>query len=151
MNWKLVIVGGLVFYIGTFIVSFATGPLIHEGVLKADYQATEDFWRPELRSDPPDMAALMPMWIASGLFSAFIFAMIYGCVRPALKGAGWKKGVQFGLIGATFAAMFCLGWSGIFDLPGKIWLWWAFEGYFYWLVGGAALGWVGQKVAPEPT
>jgi hypothetical protein len=32
------IVGGLVYYIVQFIVSFATGPLIHEGVLHAAYR-----------------------------------------------------------------------------------------------------------------
>jgi len=148
MNAKLIVIGGLVFYVVTFMVSFATGPLIHQGVLEADYKATEQFWRPELRQDPPDMAALMPRWITAGLISALVLAAIYGVVRGALGGAPWMQGLKFGLITAVFMAMFCLGWSGVFDLPDKIWTWWAVESFLYYLPGGAALGWVGGKVAP---
>ncbi len=54
MNWKLIIVGGLAYYIAAFIVSFASGALIHEGVLDAAYTATSNFWRPELRQDRGD-------------------------------------------------------------------------------------------------
>ena len=60
MNWKLIIVGGLVFYVVMFVVSMVTGPVVHQGILLESYQATEQFWRPELRQVPPDMAALMP-------------------------------------------------------------------------------------------
>jgi hypothetical protein len=149
MNWKLIVVGGLVYYIVTFIVSMATGPLIHEGVLDPVYRANEAFWRPELNQDPPDMAALMPRWIVSGLVSAFFIAGIYGAVRPAFSGPGWRKGLVYGFIVGLLMAMFCLGWSGVFGLPDKIWIWWALEGFLYMLPGGAALGWIGQKLAPE--
>ncbi len=152
MNRKLIlliVVGGLAYYLATFVVSMATGPLIHTGVLDPSYEATLEFWRPELREDPPDMAALMPMWIRNGLISAFVFAWLFSMMRPAFSGPGWKKGLKFGFIGATFGAMWCLGFYGVFDLPAKIWAWWALEGYAYWLVGGAALGWVGGKWAPE--
>ena len=57
MNWKLIIGGGLAYYIAAFIVSFVGATLIHEGVLDATYTATSSFWRPELIQDPPDMAA----------------------------------------------------------------------------------------------
>ena len=74
MNWKLIIIGGIAFYVAAFIVSMAGGTFIHEGVLDETYRATESFWRPELRQDPPDMASLMPMWIATGLVTSFVFA-----------------------------------------------------------------------------
>lgn len=149
MSTKLVIVGALVFYVVTFLVALATGPIIHEGILDADYAAHEEFWRPPLREDPPDMAALMPRWIASGLITSLILATIYGCVRKAFDGPGWKKGLWYGLILSGFGACWALGYSGLFNLPDKIWLWWAFEGFLYYLPGGAALGWVAQKVDPE--
>jgi hypothetical protein len=41
LNPKLIIVGDLVYYVVQFIVSFATGPLIHEGVLDAAYRAID--------------------------------------------------------------------------------------------------------------
>ncbi len=43
MNWKLVIIGGIVFYAATFVISLITGPLIHEGVLESTYQQYEMF------------------------------------------------------------------------------------------------------------
>ena len=38
MRWKLIILGGLAFYVAMWLISMATGPLIHEGILKATYQ-----------------------------------------------------------------------------------------------------------------
>ena len=149
MNWKLIILGGLAFYVVMFIVSIPSGMLIHNGVLDAPYRATSEFWRPELNQDPPDMAALMPGWIATGLLTTFIFTAIYGWLRPALSGAPWQKGMKFGLLLAIIGCCFMAGWSGVFNLPGKIWMWWGFEQFLYYLPGGAVLGWLGQKLAPE--
>jgi hypothetical protein len=148
VNWKLIVVGGLVFYITMFVVSFATAPIIHEGILESAYMAHDDFWRPELRSDTPDMAALMPMWITNGLISAFVMAAIFGFLRSSFSGAGWLKGVKFGIVVAIFSSLFYLGLYGVFALPATIWAWWAVDGFFYYLIGGAALGFVAEKVAP---
>jgi len=38
-----------------------------------------------------------------------------------------------------------LGWSGIFNLPGNLWMWWGVDSLLGNIPGGAALGWVGQK------
>jgi hypothetical protein len=148
MNWKLVLVGGLVFWIVTFIVGFATGPIIHQGILDAPYKANAQFWQPALAQDPPDMAALMPRWIATGILTGWIIAWLYGCVRSALGGPAWKRGLLFGLGLAILNCAFILGYSGVFNLPSVIWTWWAIEGFFYYLIGGAVLGWIGQKLAP---
>ena len=48
MNWKVIILGGLAYFIATFVIGMATGPIIHEGVLEELYNATAVFWRPEL-------------------------------------------------------------------------------------------------------
>jgi len=143
------IVGALVFYAVQFLVSFATGPLIHDGVLADDYQANSEYWRPELNQDPPDMAALMPTWILNGLISSLVLTGVFLWIRGGFKGPSWLKGVKFGVVLSLIAAMYCLGWSGIFNLPGTIWTWWAIEGPFYYLPAGAALGWVTGKLAPE--
>ena len=76
MNWKLVVVGGIVMYVVMFIVSFPSGMIVHEKILDSAYRANEEFWRPELNQDPPDMATLMPRWIALGLITSFIMAAI---------------------------------------------------------------------------
>ncbi len=150
MNLKIVVIGGLAYYVTMFLVSFGTGYFIHspEGVLFETYQATASFWRPELNADPPDMGALMPMWIATGLIGAFIAAGIYSVVRPALAGAAWQRGLKFGVIAALFAIISALGYWGVFNLPGNIWRWWLTDATILHLAGGTVLGIVAQKVAP---
>ena len=148
MNWKLIVVGGIVLYIVMLAVSMITGPLIHNGVLVDDYRANESFWRPELNEDPPDMAALMPRWITTGVLTSLILAAIYGWIRPAL-GKGWIAGLKFGVVVSLFGAASIAGFSGVFNLPDSIWIWWAVEQPMYYLPGGAVLGWLGEKLAPQ--
>ena len=148
MNWKLVFGGGLVYYVVQFAVSMATGPIVHNGILMDAYRATAAFWRPELNQDPPDMAALMPRWILTGLVAALLSAAVYGWVRAALTGPGWLKGAKFGLIVFIFSTCAILAWSGVFNLPERIWFWWWVESVVYFVIGGAALGWFAERFAP---
>jgi hypothetical protein len=150
VNWKIVFVGGVAYYATMFAVSFVTGYFIHspEGVLFETYQATASFWRPELNADPPDMAALMPMWVATGLVSALIAAGIYSVVRSSLAGAPWQRGLKFGVIAALFAVINAIGYRGVFNLPDHVWTWWMADATLLHLAGGAVLGIVAHKVAP---
>jgi hypothetical protein len=151
MNWKIAIIGGIVAYVAMFVVGFGTGYFIHSpeaGVLAEAYKATASFWRPELNAVPPDMAALLPMWITNGLIGAVIVGGIYSVVRSSLTGAAWQRGLKFGVIVALFALVNLLGYWGVFNLPGKIWQWWFIEGTILNLVGGVVLGIVAQKLAP---
>ena len=148
MNWKLVFIGGAAYYVAAFIVSMASGTLIHEVILNDAYNATLDFWRPELRQDPPDMAALMPMWITVGLITSFVLAGIYGVFRNALEGPAWKRGLKFGVAAWLFSVILMAGWSGVFNLPYIIWGWWAVDALIYTLVGAIVLGLVAEKLAP---
>ena len=145
MNLKTVVLGGIAMYMVMFVVSFPMGIIVHDGLLKATYEETESFWRPELRSDPPDMAALMPRWITTGVLTSMVFAAIYVCVHSALSGPGWKKGLVYGAILGGFTCCFNAGWSGVFDLPGKLWIIWSLESFVYYLPGGAVLGWMHGK------
>lgn len=151
MNWKIAIVGGIVAYVATMILGFGTGYFIHSpdaGVLAETYRATTAFWRPELNADPPDMMALMPMWIANGLIAAVIMAGIYSIVRSSLSGAAWQRGLKFGVIVTLFWLINALGYWGVFNLPGQVWQWWGVEGAVLNLIGGVVLGIVAQKLAP---
>jgi hypothetical protein len=144
-NFKTIIIGGLVFYVAQFAVSMITGILIHEGVLDALYNEHNAFWRPELRSDPPDMAALMPRWITVGLVMAFIYTTIYDNIREALTGPGPIQGLKYGLLLAIITGAMAVGYSGLFDLPDTIWVWWIVDGFIMLGIGGLALGWYVAK------
>lgn len=151
MNWKIAIIGGIVMYVAMFILSFGTGYFVHSpdaGVLAETYRATAGFWRPELNAVPPDMMALMPMWVANGLISAIVMAGVYSVVRPSLAGAAWQRGLKFGVIVALFALVNMLAYWGVFNLPSNVWQWWFVEGTILNLAGGAVLGVVAQKLAP---
>jgi len=148
-NLKVILLGGLAFYIAQFIVSMLTGGVIHEGVLTELYIANASFWRPELNQDPPDMAALMPRWLATGLIAAFILTAIYDNIRAGLNGPGAIRGIKYGFILFLFSACFSAGWSGVFNLPEMIWFWWNVEALVIYLVAGAALGVVVSKLSPD--
>jgi hypothetical protein len=149
-HWKLVVLGGLAFYIVTFALSFVTGPLIHNRVLMDSYRAHPQLWRPELNQDPPDMAALMPYWITTGIIGSWIIAAIYAAVRPAFSGPGWKRGLKWSLCLGLFAIAWALGYSGVFNVPDKIWVWWIVDTFILYLPAGAVLGWLGDKLDPLP-
>ena len=147
-NIKVIVVGGLAMYVAQFLLGMLTGPFIHEGVLAEAYQANASFWRPELTQNPPDMAALMPRWITTGLIGAFVLAGIFDNIRGGLEGSTVVRGLKYGVI--LFLINLCVsaGWSGVFNLPETIWVWWNVEALLYYLVGGAVLGWVTGKLAP---
>lgn len=148
MNWKAVIIGGLVFWIVTNIVGmFGTGLIIHEGILDPIYRANESFWLPELRQDPPDMAVLLPTWLLNSLINSLIVAGIYVCVHSSFSGSGWKKGLMWGLCVGILIGSTTWSWSGVFDLPTKMWVWWIIDGLILFSVGGAAMGWATARFA----
>ena len=145
LDWKVIIGGGVLMYVAQFLVSFGTGSFIHEGVLDPLYKATTEFWRPELNQDPPDMAALMPRWIATGLIIALLQAAFYDNIRSALDGSDLIRGLKYGLVLALLYAAFCASFSGVFNLPNAIWGWWSVEGFIIYPLGGLVLGWFAGK------
>ncbi len=146
MKWKIVLFGGLGHYFALFVLSMLTAMVTHEGMLKDLYQATAAFWRPELRSDPPDMAALMPLWIGVGLVGSLITAGIYDLFRSALRGPGWRRGLLFGIaLGVLYAALYA-GMYGVFALPAFLWLVWAVEGLVLAAAAGAVLGFIVDRL-----
>jgi len=95
------------------------------------------------------MAALLPVWITTGLISAFIMAAILDNIRSALDGSGLLKGVKFGVIAFLFSVCFSAGWSGVFNLPREIWIWWNVEAIVIFVVGGTVLGYTTEKLSPQ--
>ena len=148
MNWKLIIIGGLVFWLVTNILGLGvTGPIIHDAILDPMYRATEHLWIEPLRQDPPDMAAVMPRWIVMSLISSLVVAGLYSCLRKAFEGPGWRCGMTWGLYLAIFSFITLLGYSGVIALPMKIVVWWGVDGLVLFVLGGAAMGWAGERFA----
>lgn len=151
MNWKIVFIGGLVYYVALFAVSMVLASVIHNpqtGILAEAYGATLPFWRPELFQKEPDMDLLLRMWIPSGLISAFLAAGVYSVIRSSLVGAAWLRGLKFGVIASVFGIIGVLGYRGVFNLPDEIWAWWAIGATVMYLPCGVVLGWIAQKLTP---
>ncbi len=148
-NLKVIVLGGLAMYVSHWLVSMVSGPVIHEGILDEMYQANAPFWRPELNQHPPDMAALMPRWIATGLTASLIMAGIFDNIRAGLEGSSLMRGVKFGIIISLIYICMSAGWSGVFNLPEMVWVWWSVEALVAYVVGGAVLGLVVGKLSPE--
>ena len=148
MNWKLIVVCTVVFWLVSNIFGmFVTGYFIHEKILDPEYQATEEFWQPALRQDPPDVGAMMPRWLLNSFLSSLVIAGIYSCVRGSFNGPGWKKGATYGFCIALFTAATYNAWSGVFHLPGKIWIWWIIDTFIVFLIASTLMGWAGDKWA----
>ena len=83
------------------------------------------------------------------MIAALIQAAIYDNIRSAFDGPGLVKGLKFGLVVFLFHLCFSAGWSGVFNLPEMIWVWWNIEFLVMFLAGGTVLGLVAGKLAPE--
>ena len=148
MNWKLIIIGGLAFWLVTNILGFGvTGPIIHTSILDPIYRATESLWIEPLRQDPPDVAAVMPRWIVMSLISSLIVAGLYDRLGKAFEGPGWRRGMTWGIYLGIFSFITLLSYSGIIALPMTIVIWWGVDGLVLFLAGGAAMGWAGERFA----
>lgn len=151
MSWKIVFIGGVVYYVALFILSIAVGAIVHNpqtGILAEAYHATMSFWRPELFQEKPDPGLLLKMWIPSGLLGAFLAAGIYAVIRPSLIGPAWQRGLKFGVIAALFGIINVLGYRGVFNLPDQIWIWWTIGAIVMYLPAGVVLGLISQKLSP---
>ncbi|MGE0031460.1 MAG: hypothetical protein AB7T20_10115 [Steroidobacteraceae bacterium] len=151
MNWKVVVIGGVVYYVALFTLSMVLGIVVHDpqsGLLAEAYGATMSFWRPELFQEKPDPDLMLKMWIPSGLLCAFLAAGIYSVIRSSLAGPAWMRGLKFGIISSIFAIIGVLGYRGVFNLPDQIWTWWTVGAVVMYLPAGVVLGWIAQKLAP---
>ena len=148
MNIKAIVVGALVLWLVTNLIGmFGTGLVIHDTMLKPLYKANSSFWLPALNQDPPDMAALLPNWLLVSLINSFVVAGIYSCVRTSFKGPGWKRGLTWGFSLGIFVFIYTFGFSGVFNLPLSIFVWWGIDGLILFTIGGAAMGWATEKFA----
>ena len=63
-----------------------------------------------------------------------------------------RDGVDLGLLLSIFAAALMGTWTGIFNLPDRIWFWWIGETVVSFAICGGVLGWVADRwCAPAPS
>ena len=150
MNIKLIVLGTIAYFVTAQIIGAVTGMLIHGegGMLEATYRAYAAMWRPELNETPPNLGALMPLWLTSSLINSLLVTIAFCLVRPALQGGVAAQGIKFGVIAALFMAGLYGMYFGIFGLPGALWLIWGLEGLLIYSLGGIALAAIGNKLAP---
>lgn len=153
MRWIFVPAGGLAFFVVSFLVGGVTGAVLHGegGLLEPAYRAHAQLWRPELNATPPDLGALMPLWLATGVLHSMIVALVYLLFAPALRGGVLANGLRFGvamslLMAGTYAMLY-----GVFALDGMVWAWWAVEGLVTYLLGGITLAFVAARMLPPDT
>lgn len=146
MNTRRTLVGAVGFWLVTNLLGmFVTGFIIHQAILEPIYRANESFWRPELNQVPPDMTSLMPYWLLTSFLLSLVVAGIYSCVESSFSGPAWKKGLTWGLSLGIFMFFAGLGYSGVFNLPLTLWLWWGIDGIIVYTLGGAAMGWTAER------
>lgn len=149
MNIKLVLLGGIAYFFVAQIIGAISGPLVHGpgGALEATYKMYSAMWRPELNATPPDLMALMPLWLTTAAINSLIVAAVFGLIRPSLPGGVVAQGLRFGVtVGLIMIGLFGL-YFGIFALPAKVWIFWGIEGLITYSVGGIALAAISRKLA----
>lgn len=55
--------------------------------------------------------------------------------------------MKCGLCLGVFSAMSYFSMAGVFDLPLQMWIWWGIDALILFIVGGAAMGWAGERFA----
>jgi hypothetical protein len=151
MNWRVVFIGGGVYFVAGFVLSLIVAPFIHSpdtGILAETYRVTAAFWRPELNANPPDTELMFRVLIPSGILAALFGAGVYGLVRSSLTGAAWKRGLKFGVITTVFFVINALGFRRVLNLPDEFWIWSIVGSVIVNLGSGAVLGWISQKISP---
>jgi len=149
MKWKLILFGGVTWWLVKFIVGIATVTVIHMGIMRETYLQIPHFFRPELMQDPPDETTLMGYWIITGLLAGLLSAALYGWVQSAFKGSGWRRGLQFGLLMTLAQGAIFLVYSGVLNLPPKVYAGWMVDDLILNCIGGAAMGLVVAKFAAD--
>ena len=95
------------------------------------------------------MAAMMPQWLLTSFLSSLVVAGIYSLVRGSFGGPGWSRGMRWGLSLGIFSCMSYFAMLGVFHLPLQMRIWWSIEALILFLLGGAAMGWAGERFAGD--
>ncbi len=123
MNWKRVILAGIIIY----VVFQGLGFIMDNVLLKNDYDQLKNVWRQNM------MSRIWVLYVV-GLLVAFLFAYIFVKGREA---KGIQEGVRFGIIIWLFTVVpFNIEIWVIFPIPYTLILKWLLFGLLTSLIGG---------------
>ena|SRR3989338_7824624 len=115
MNMKKFAVTGVVVFVALWITEF----VFHGMLMKDQYAATAQLWRPE-----SEMGAYFPFMIIGQLVTAFLFTAIF---IHGYKGKGAAEGVRYGILMGGFMAGFNLSMYAVAPwTPGLLLCWTVF-------------------------
>ncbi len=120
----------LVAVIVVFVVHSGLGYLIHEVLLREDYDPVRHVFR-----SFEEFTRLMPLVYLGNLIFALAFCLIYA--QGYEPGKNWVgQGLRYGLILGTLLAPLALTEYVIYPLPAVLALKWIGFGYFQMLISG---------------
>jgi heme/copper-type cytochrome/quinol oxidase subunit 2 len=135
MNWKRVILAGIVIY----IVFQGLGFIMDNVWLKNDYDQLKNVWRQNM------MSRIWLLYVV-GLLVAFLFTYIFVKGR---EGKGIQEGVRFGIIIWLFTIVpFNIEIWVIFPIPYMLVLKWLIFGLLTSLIGGILAAVIYKPAAP---
>ncbi len=135
MNKKLIIG-----FIAVYVVFMILDYLIHNVFLASLYEATEQFWREDMKT-----------WIffVTGLFFAFFFTLIFS---KGYEGRGIMEGVRYGLYVALMVQLPAAYVNyAVMDIPYALALQWFLYGTVQYILLGILLALVYSAKAKEDT
>ncbi|MEY2541359.1 MAG: hypothetical protein QOI22_961 [Verrucomicrobiota bacterium] len=124
-----------------FVVIFLTDWLIHGVWMKADYQATQQIWRPE-----PEMAARMAWMLSAQLLTVIAFVLLWTRWADTAR-VGCAVG--FGFLMGTFSGVWTIVLYVILPMPGSIAAKWFFAGIVQCILLGLATFFVYKPKQPS--
>jgi hypothetical protein len=135
MNWKKVIISGLVAGVVILVVGMLTGSLF-----SVDYSKTPELWK-EMTGN-----WYYQMW-AVDFVEGIIYAMVFTVLYNSIPGKGWKKGLNYGiilwLVGTVPGMMLTYLTMAV---PDMIVASWTFGGLISLVIAGSAMALVHDKI-----
>lgn len=141
MNAKKYLIASIV----VFVVYSALAYVIHQVLLREDYQSIQHVIRPFA-----DLSARTPLVYLGNLIFALAFCLIYAKGYEA--GKNWMgQGIRYGLMVGTLLAPLALTVYVVYPVPGALAVKWVVYGYFQVLVSALVAASIYQFPPPPKT
>ncbi|MBU1625796.1 hypothetical protein KKB18_00325 [bacterium] len=134
MNWRKIIICGVLVWIVNFLIGWVTCGCLFNWV----YELPPDIWK-----DPETMKSgvtLMGLFL-TGILSALIFAGVFAFIYKGIPGTGIKKGVIYGFIVWLVGALSGIASMGFFmTIATTVLIYWIVQALVMNIINGAVIG-----------